>query len=352
MSHAVSGSGHDGTPDAPDLDLAERFFVEHGLPYFVDTIRADVHARLQRRRLVLVAAIAAVVGLALGLAVGLGFPLLDWSEQPLADSGFVVGATVAALVLVGYAFVALHARAIASWAGRRTFASLSLLFPLVTRALPLLLLFITFLFINAEVWEVSARLDGSVMWLTVALFLTITVGFLLTRLPEELEVFDSQLDVERIREGTQGTPLQGWHEPLEQALLEEIAEDEIQGLQRANLILVLLVAQLVQVILLSGAVFTFFVVFGLLVMHPEVVAGWTGQKRMTSVDTPIAWLERANVELLQVSIFLAAFSGLYFTVYAVTDDVYRRQFFTSILRELERAVSARVVYRALRRTQG
>ena len=53
------------------------------------------------------------------------------------------------------------------------------------------------------------------------------------------------------------------------------------------------------------------------------------------------------MELLQVSIFLAAFSGLYFTVYAVTDEVYRKQFFNSIVHELERAVSVRVAYRAM-----
>ena len=348
MSHALGGPGEDADGvTEPDLDLAEAFFVAHGLPYFVDSIRSEVHARLRRRRLVLVAAAALVAGLVLGSAVALGAPILEWSDQPLANSGFVVGATVAALLVLGYAMVALHARVIARWAGRRTFASIGLLFPLVTRALPLLLLFITFLFINAEVWEVSSRLHGSVMWLTLALFLIITVGFLLVRLPEELEVFDSELDLDRIRAGTQGTPLEGWHESLEPALLEEIAEDEIEGLQRANLILVLLIAQLVQVLLLSMAVFVFFVVFGLLVMEHTIIEGWTGET-VTAVDQ----FERANVQLLQVSIFLAAFSGLYFTVYAVTDDVYRRQFFTSILRELERAVSARVVYRALRRTQG
>ena len=48
--------------------------------------------------------------------------------------------------------------------------SLRLLFPMVTRALPLLLLFMTFLFINAEVWQVSATLDGGVLWLIVLLF--------------------------------------------------------------------------------------------------------------------------------------------------------------------------------------
>ena len=52
-------------------------------------------------------------------------------------------------------------------------------------------------------------------------------------------------------------------------------------------------------------------------------------------------------ELVQVSTFLAAFAGLYFTVYAVTDENYRKQFFTAIRRELERAVSVRLVYRAL-----
>jgi hypothetical protein len=110
----------------------------------------------------------------------------------------------------------------------------------------------------------------------------------------------------------------------------------------------LLITQLVQVVLLSLSVFAFFVAFGLLVMDPEVIRGWTGEKRLTN----LSFFERANWELVQVSVFLAAFSGFYFTVYAVTDDLYRRQFFSSILRELERAVSARAVYRALRRTPG
>ena len=52
--------------------------------------------------------------------------------------------------------------------------------------------------------------------------------------------------------------------------------------------------------------------------------------------------------LVQVSAFLAAFSGLYLTVSTVTDDKYREQFFGSVERELERAVGVRAVYLALR----
>ena len=47
--------------------------------------------------------------------------------------------------------------------------------------------------------------------------------------------------------------------------------------------------------------------------------------------------------------FLAAFSGLYFTVYAVTDESYRDQFFTGVKAELERAVAVRAAYTLLRK---
>ena len=326
------------TADAADVEAAETWFVFHGLPYFVDDVRAEVRRGLARGRLVRLVLVALLIGLVVGGAIG-------WWRQDVG-AGFAWGVQVALLVLVLYALTTLRAGVIARWGLRRTFGSLGQLFPLVTRALPLLLLFITFLFINAEVWEVGADLDGAVMWLTVALFTTITVGFLLVRLPEELQVFDDALDEERVLAGCQGTPLAEWAEAHrgDGEARRALEQEALAGLQKANLVLMLLIAQIVQVLLLALGVFAFFVVFGLLIMEPETIKGWTGEETLRSVP----FFERANMELLQVSTFLAAFSGLYFTVYAVTDEVYRKQFFTSIVRELERAVSVRVAYRALR----
>jgi hypothetical protein len=102
-------------------------------------------------------------------------------------------------------------------------------------------------------------------------------------------------------------------------------------------VLVLLVSQAVQVLLLSVAVLLFFLVFGSVVMDADVVSAWLGRE-VTDVSG----------SLLKVSVFLAGFSGLYFTVYAVTDETYRQQFFTSVTRELEQAVAVRAVYRGLR----
>lgn len=323
------------SPGAPELAATDAWFVAHGLPYFVDDIRAEVHRGLVRRHLVQVA----LVALLLAALVVVGFALTSRFEW---DDGIVPGLNLGLLSVVLYGLFTLRAWVIAKWAAQRTFSSLGLLFPLVTRALPLLLLFITFLFINAEVWEVSATLDGRVMWLTVALFLAITIGFLLARLPEELEGFDDHVGADELASNLAGTPLAGFRQPDDRQVSDEVT---LTGLQKANLLLMLLITQLVQVLLLSVSVFVFFVAFGLLIMDPEVIAGWTGDP-----VTAVPFFERANWELVQVSTFLAAFSGLYFTVYAVTDEVYRTQFFSSIVRELERAVSVRAAYRSLRRT--
>ena len=55
-------------------------------------------------------------------------------------------------------------------------------------------------------------------------------------------------------------------------------------------------------------------------------------------------------ELLRVSTFLAAFAGLYFTVYAVNDHTYREEFFSEITGRMERSLGVRGAYVALRRT--
>ncbi len=109
----------------------------------------------------------------------------------------------------------------------------------------------------------------------------------------------------------------------------------------------LLVTQASQVLLLSLSVWVFFLSFGRVAIDESVVTTWVGNG---APHYPLL-LGRLGVsrELLQVSIFLSAFSGLYFTVYAVTDSTYRDQFFHEITDELERAVGVRAAYLALRR---
>jgi hypothetical protein len=337
---------------------AEHWFLAHGLPYFVESERHAAQQGLRRGRVLSVLGAAVLTGVGAALAAGL--LLSD------ASLGVAVGLVAAGLVGLGYALVALRLRVIAVWAVVRTLRSLGLLFPLVTRALPLLLLFVTFLFINTEVWQVATSLDGGVLWVSVLLFSGLAVAFLLVRLPEELDRVDDELDADRLVAALRGTPLADVGAELlaERPPASDHASDpgsepgagsgpaaprvederHVAGFQRANLILVLLVSQMVQVLLLALAVLVFFLVFGVVAMRPDVIESWIGQPPQSFEVWPTL-----SLELAQVSVFLAAFSGLYFTVYAVTDETYREQFFTSVTAELERAVGVRAVYRSLTR---
>lgn len=292
---------------------AEAWFLGHGLPYFVDPIREQVRRRLARDRLLVVGAIGLL--LAVPAAAGTAWLMSRNDKDGAASAGISVGATVLVLVAAVYAGRALRVHLIAVWALRQTLTSLGLLFPLATRALPMLLLFVTFLFINTEVWMIASALEGGTLWGAVMLFAALAVGFLVVRLIEEVDRLDDEI---------------GRTELGDQA--------DVVGLQRANLVLVLLITQAFQVLLLALAVFVFFIVFGVVAMDDGVLETWIEADLIYAGEIPV------SRQLLQVSTFLAAFSGLYFAVYAVTDDNYRREFFSEVLGELEQALRVRVHY--------
>ena len=332
-------------PDsAADLQATEHWLVRHGLPYFVPEEREAARSALHSRRTALMLAVTVLVALAGGVL--LAFVFGDVATAP------TILLLLVGVAVLGYGATALRARPIGAWAVSRTLTSLRLLVPLVTRALPLLLLFVTFLFINAEVWELSASLDGAVLWLTVMVFAAFAVGFLLVRLPEELDRTDHELDHEALLAACRGTPLETrasrW---LQDSGAETLTLDvDMRRYEKANLILVLVIAQSVQVLLLALSVFAFFMLFGAVVMTGATQSHWAGVDPADLHSFP--GLDNVTYELFQVSVFLAAFSGFYFAVSAVSDEAYRDQFFTTVKRELDRAVAVRTVYLALRGRAG
>jgi len=135
-----------------------------------------------------------------------------------------------------------------------------------------------------------------------------------------------------------GTPVeQASRELVDDPEADPASYAEVTGYERWNLVLVLVVIQSVQVLLLTLSVFLFLLVFGSLVMTEYVMDSWLGRAE-----------SGLTVDLVQVSVFLSAFSGLYLTVSTVTDENYREQFFGDVMHELRRAVGVRAVYLALR----
>lgn len=323
------------TSNARTAAEIEEWFDDHGLPYFAGDHAERIEGWLSSKRITAVIVLIVAVSIAVGIAVG----------KLVADDGSwgTFAGVVVFLALLGlFAGRLLRMGTMLRWAARRTFGSLGLMFPLLTRALPLLLLAVTFLFINAEVWQVAALMSRNVLWSAVAFFAVIATVFLLVRLPEEVRRVEREVAGERLADCCVGTPA------AEAARLTTAKPAELPRFARANLVLVLLFNQAIQVLLLSLGLFLFFVVFGHLTIPDETVMAWTGEP-VTDLPSSLGKHLPVTNELFQVAVFLASFAGLYFTVYAVTDETYRSQFFAGLSTELEQAVAVNAVYVSLPR---
>ena len=322
-------------PPADDLQReAEEWLRHHGLPYFVPELRRSVRDELRVRRTLPVLLGVVLVALAGGIA-------LAWASEEVSAAPATL-LSVVLLAVLGYGLARLHGGPILRWALHRTFGSLFQLLPMTTRALPLLLLAITFLFINTEVWQVASHLAVGALWLVVVLFLVLGTAFLLVRLPEEVDRADDDLDDDALVSVCAGTPLaEVCRELVARDGVDPAAYAEVRGYERWNLVLVLVVIQGVQVLLLTLSVFVFLLVFGSLIMTEPVMDSWLGAEE-----------SGLTLDLVKVAGFLAAFSGLYLTVSTVTDETYRQQFFGEVMHELRRAVGVRAVYLSLRAGDG
>jgi len=223
---------------------------------------------------------------------------------------------------------------------------------LLIRALPFLLLFVTFLFIQTESWQVAGQLPNARFVALSLLFVAVGVLFVIARLPREigeLAHFESWV---MVRELATGTPAERLAPTVDDA---KPPDRTLTRRQWGNVSLVVLVATGVQVVFVSIMIGAFFVLFGMLAVPVSTVATWVGvdPADLDVIGTLTIAGDRYHltVELLRVAGFLAAFSGLYFTVTVLTDDSYRDQFLTGVLSELERALAVRATYTLLRTEQ-
>ena len=250
-----------------------------------------------------------------------GFVLLP-AVLPVIFSEQVTSAVVTVfvnLVLLGliYVGVGLALPSMLRWALGRLGTQLAATVTLLTRAIPLLLVFALVLFVNTEAWQAFSSMPGNFYAMVGGLFVGLGSVFLIARLPRE--VADLERDV-----GT-GPPL--------------------RPRQRANVGLVMFVSQALQVLVVSMAVFGFFVAFGALAIGPEVRESWIGSTGNELMKVTL-WGDTATVttELLRVSGGIAAVSGLYYAIAVLTDATYREEFLEEITSEMKSTFKARAEY--------
>jgi len=255
-----------------------------------------------------------------------------------ADAALVLGMN-ALLLLGAYLTVGFALVPILRWGVRRLLRDIVDVLGLFARALPLLLLFLTFLFINAEVWQLAGTIEPGILGALMALFALVTAAFLISRLPLELSDLATFERPERVRELVQGTPAAD----LVSSATSLRLDAPLRRGQWTNVGLVVLVALSLRVLFVSMLVGLFFFVFGAIAMDSSTIASWTQSEPRDLLD--LGWLGKTlTVELLQVAIFLASFSGFYFTISVLTNREYRDEFFEEVVGDARRALAVRAVY--------
>jgi hypothetical protein len=251
------------------------------------------------------------------------------------------------VLLVIYVFTSYAVFALLGWAARRSLVLIAALANLVVRALPLLLLFTTFLFINAEVWQVAGNLTGRTYLAVLLLFFVLGAVFVLSRLPSlmrGLSQFDRWEDVHAVIGGTPAAtldlPRSGVPDPAPLAVRQQL-----------NAGLVAVFSQALQITFVAIVLTVFFVLFGFLAIPAETAAAWTAND---TVEVLMSWTVDGRTlvvtePLLRVSGFLGAFTGMYFTVVLSTDDTYRGEFAEDVAPQIRQACGARVAYLEHRR---
>lgn len=264
-------------------------------------------------------------------------------------SDVVEEVAIAALLLVAvYVITSYGVVSIAGWAARRALAQIALLGNLVVRALPLLLLFTTFLFINAEVWQVAGGLHGIAFVAVLSIFFVFGAVFVLSRIPSAMRGLAQFSTWYEVGELVAATPAAA----LELPTTGDVGVPELRVRQRLNIGLVSIFSQAMQITLVAVALAAFFVMFGFLAIPESTTAGWTTLDDVHVLATLTVDGRDLVVSepLLRVAAFLGTFSGMYFTVVLTTDDNYRREFAEDVGPEIRQALAARHAYRHARAT--
>jgi hypothetical protein len=234
-----------------------------------------------------------------------------------------------------------------AWAIRRAAAQLGSLGRLLTRALPLLMVFIAFTFLSSTTWQVTAALGWQAIVTVLVFFLGLSLAFLIGRIaPEVRRLVGSDRPWPETVAAVDGTPA----EPLVPSVSQGRAPDApLRWHEWVNIGTLVAFGQGVQIILVTFAVQLALVLFGLLLVPASIQAEWIGRPVTPVFVTDVGQETIAlTVELLVVSLILGAFSGLYFTISALSDAAYRQEFFSDADRELSQVLAVRAVYHAAR----
>lgn len=249
-----------------------------------------------------------------------------------------IGADLLYVCVVIAVIVALTASGVGSllgWAVAATMHNLSLAGSLFVRALPVMLLTVL-VFFNSYVWLMAAIISRTRLWLALSFLGLIAVAFVTSATVERVRpMLTATTRPDGDDTALTGTPFEGLPAPPQRTRLSR--------LERVNVVFVLTMSQVLQVLMVAIVIALIFLVLGLILVSPRLLAEWT---RNGSTDGVFLGMTLPIPQaLIQTSMFLGAMTFMYISARAAGDADYRARFLDPLIEDLRVTLDARDRYR-------
>ena len=289
------------------------------------------------------------------LFAGILFTTGVFEASTLEGIDFVYdGSQVFPLIVVGiYLAIFLGVDTILGWSLKHAIHQLASLPPMIAKVLPVLMVSVLFIFVNADLWKLANGLSFPRTWAVLglmgllAVFVVVTTPLertarLLGRSRGDNIASFSESDYEHAAalEGGIWNTAQDWVE--EKKILEH---RPLKIAPWGNLIIIPMIGQIIQATFFMLLVFGFFMGFSSIAISDTTIESWMAVKpkhlKILGVDTNI------NAVVIKVSIIVAAFSGLSFVATTSSDEKYARSFLKPMIERIKHILIIRDIYLGL-----
>ncbi|MCH7789150.1 MAG: hypothetical protein IH940_06865 [Acidobacteria bacterium] len=267
--------------------------------------------------------------------------------EPIAAAVFVpvqIVILVVVYAVTSYGLVPMALRAV-----RQVARGLGDSLALLARALPIMLVFSLFLFINAEVWLIADDWNPEFYFLTLSALAAMIILFVAVSIRSEADGLGHFATWADVNEWSRSSPVD--HVSVRDDS-DEVDEPVIGRRARANVSLMLFVNHLVKVVIVVVVVFAVYVGFGLLSIRELTMSDWL---LVDSIDPSDIYFEThwmgARViltqQLLMVSGFIAMLCGVQFSIAQIGERARGDDGLDPVQRDVRRALAVRCVVRRL-----
>ncbi len=289
------------------------------------------------------------------LLAGMLFTTGVFESSSLDGLDFVYdGGQVFPLIVIGiYLAIFLGADTVLGWSLKHAIHQLASLPPMIAKVLPVLMVSVLFIFVNADLWKLANGLSFPRTWAVLglmgllAVFVVVTTSLERTarllghsRGDDIARFTDSNYEHAAVLEGGIWNTAQDWVE--EKEILEH---RPLKIAPWSNLIIIPMIGQIIQATLFMLLVFGFFMGFASIAISDTTIESWMTVKpehlKILGVDTNI------NAVVIKVSMIVAVFSGLSFVATTCSDEKYARSFLKPMIERIKHILIIRDIYLGL-----